>query len=414
MLRKLQALSPAFLNKFDHYLLVNYPAIWATKIHQILFVGAIGLVLLTLKAFITPFSLENIPDADMHFGLLMIPVAIIVALWGVRVYQFKPEKYFGQRKAGQWFLEQAIYASGILMLLTGPIAYNMILNERIDAHVDDQMFAQDVFVLEMGSEYYLEDGNYHDYGAYHLRDEEKFSTFQQVLSVPAESHEHLGQIQLLIDTHNRYSSEKFPYPASHILESFSNRSSYFDLQYDKTLAQASEHARALARIKTDLTLFSDLSSMNMLLMMVLFTCLAFAIFQQASWKQFLIAGVSAAAGGLIIGLASEFLDNAVQYSRQEDWAILIGMGVYGLLLTQIFGNKNTRLLAAWKGIAVLIVSMGFPVLCMFFLGWSDILPDPIHIEFTVVLLVIAGISYGVWNGLYRLRLDKIQASPTKN
>lgn len=414
MLRKLQALSPAFLNRIDHYLLIHYPAIWATKIHQIAFVSVLGLAALSLKAFFTPLSLQDLPDPDLHLALLMIPTAVVLVLWGIRVYQFKPDKSFGHRKVGEAWKEQLIYALGILMLLGGPFAYNQILNQKIDQKINDQVFAQDVFVLDMGSEYYFNDTRYPQFGQYFLNKEEAFSLSSQPLSIPAETHEHLSQIQLLIDTYNRYSKESFPTSAISAFENFKNGYGYHQISYTKTREQASENAMIITRIKTGRTFLTGNSSLNMLLMMFLFVCLAFGIFQQASWKQFLMALGAAAAGGLIIGLASQFLDQVVQYSNEEDWAMLIGAGMYGVLLTQIFGNKNTRLLAAWKGIAILIVSLGFPVLIMCFLGWSNIMPNASNSSFTTMLLIIAGVSYLLWNGLYRRRLDKIQASPTKN
>lgn len=414
MLRKLQALSPPFLNKIDHYLLVNHPAIWATKLHQILFVSVIGLGLLSLKALLTPLSLQDLPNPDTHFGLLMIPTAIIGLIWGIRVYQFKPERSFGRRRAGQWMQEQAIYALAIFMLLSGPIAYSLILNERIDQQIDDQTFGQDVFILNMGSEYYLHEAQYPKFGYYYLDGEHQFATHNHAFSVPAEPHEHSSQIQRLVDTYNRYSTEAYPLSTEILLERFHNEFRYQTHLTEKIGRQVSDNVLILSRIKTDHSLLSSLSSINMLFMMFIFVCLAFAVFQQANWKQFLMALASAAAGGLIIGLASEFLEQGFRYSRQEDWAMLIGTALYGLLLTQIFGNKHSRLLAAWKGVAILVVSLGFPVLLMFFLGWSNMMPDAGELTFTFMLLIVAVVSYAVWNGLYRLRLNAIQASPTKN
>lgn len=421
MLRKLQALSPAFLKRLDHHLLINYPVLWATKLHQILFVSLLLFVLLSLKALVSPLSLQNLPDPDIHFGLMMIPIAVLIALWGIRVYQFKPEKSFGQKTQGQWLKEQAIYALGIFMLLSGPVAYNMILTERIDHKISDKQFAHDLFILDMGSDYYLNDDRYPNFGRNYLVNKnyrtgkEAFSTEGLDFSIPSALHEQGEHIQLLIETYNRYSKSEFPYTPLEVYDHFKESNSrYKRLNTDQVRGQVVSNTLLLSQIKTDHRLLSMNGGVNSLLMMVLFVCLAFSIFQQASWKQFLLALGSAAAGGIIIGLASEFLDQAIRGTRDEDWAMLLGFGAYVLLLTQIFGNRNSRLMAVWRGVAVIAVALCFPILSMFFMVWSDMIDDPTDDGFTVVLLFLAGASYMIWNGLFRRRLDKIQASPTKN
>lgn len=421
MLRKLQALSPAFLKRLDHHLLINYPVLWATKLHQILFVSLLFFVLFSIKALVTPLSLQDLPDPDIHFGLTMIPIAAIIALWGIRVYQFKPEKSFGQKTQGQWLKEQTIYALGIFMLLSGPVAYNMILTERIDNKISDKQFSHDVFILDMGSEYYLNDGRYPNFGRNNLVnknyriDREEFSTEGLDFSIPSQLNEQGEHIQLLIETYNRYSKSEFPFSPLEVYDHFKESNSrYKRLNTDKVRRQVVSNTLLLSQIKTDRTLLRVDGGINGLLMMVLFVCLAFSIFQQASWKQFLMALGSAAVGGILIGLASEFLDQTIRGTRDEDWAMLLGAGMYGILLTQIFGNRNSRLMAAWRGVAVIVVALCFPILSMFFMVWSDMIGDPTDKGFTFVLFFLAGASYMIWNGLFRRRLDTIQASPTKN
>ncbi len=414
MLRKLQALSPPFLKRLDHHLLIHYPALWATRIHQVIFFGSLAFGLLALKALFTPIKLQDVPDTETHFGLLMVPVALCAGLWAIRVYQFKPEKVFGERKAGQWMREQLIYILGILFMISGPIAYTVILNHKIDHKIDDQLFAQDVFVLDMGSEYYLNDSHYPQFGRFYLkREPSTFKLSHPDFSIPANSHEHTAQIQLFLDTYNRYSKEGFPHSPARVMDNFQHGESFFNSSFEKAKNSAMKNAMLISRIKTNKVFLYGPGSRSAFIAMVLFVCFAFSIFQQASWKQFLMALASAAIGGLIIGLASEFLDNTFRATRQEDWAMFIGIGLYGLLFTQIFRNRNTRILAQGRTVIVLLLALSFPVLLMCFIGWSNIVQFQDH-KMTSVVLVTAAVSYFVWNGLYRLRLGRLQASPTRN
>ena len=63
---------PAFLKKFDRYLLENYPLLWTVKLHYILAIAVATTIPAGLLVMMKPISHTNIPSPEGWFITLLI------------------------------------------------------------------------------------------------------------------------------------------------------------------------------------------------------------------------------------------------------------------------------------------------------------------------------------------------------
>ncbi|MEL6651068.1 MAG: hypothetical protein AAFQ87_09735 [Bacteroidota bacterium] len=131
MHRFIATLSPVFLRRFDRYLLVNHPFVWATRIHQVLFWGLLGNLCAVLYASLIPVSSINIPSPWVGMFVLYLPVFVGLILWG-RSLQERSYPYYRQSaNATQSLLNMMLFGLGAFVLCAIPLVYFGILEQRL-------------------------------------------------------------------------------------------------------------------------------------------------------------------------------------------------------------------------------------------------------------------------------------------
>lgn len=93
-------IAPGFLNRLDNYLLTDYPIVWISKIHYILWFGILLYLISTLIGFFVPVDLTSRADSGLWFLLLTVLSFILSWFWGYRYLIFNKEKNFGNLKTG--------------------------------------------------------------------------------------------------------------------------------------------------------------------------------------------------------------------------------------------------------------------------------------------------------------------------
>lgn len=124
-------LTPNFLQKIDHYLVVNHPHIWATQIHKLLFWGGIYAIAILIVAISYPVSIHHIPDEETFFKYCVIPPILIFLYWGYAVSLHKPIAQFADISPSFLYKEILIYAVGIFQLSVSPFLASWILLFKI-------------------------------------------------------------------------------------------------------------------------------------------------------------------------------------------------------------------------------------------------------------------------------------------
>ena len=88
-------IAPGFLNRLDTYLLTNYPIVWISKIHYVLWFGLLLYLSSTAIGFLVPINLTSRADDGLWFVLLSVLSFVLSWFWAYRYLIFNKEKNFG-------------------------------------------------------------------------------------------------------------------------------------------------------------------------------------------------------------------------------------------------------------------------------------------------------------------------------
>jgi hypothetical protein len=418
MLRKLQQFTPAFLQQIDRYLLLNKPAVWATRIHHVTFWAGLALGLLLLKAAFQPMSLAEVPAFDTQLWWLLIPAGLAFFLWAYRVYQFSIERNHGERSSGHSLRNQLIYLLGAAMIFAGPVAYNLMLVERSQTLIDEETFVEDLYVLNQGA--YLLRLDEYGGGAFGTWRWSKFAYSGTDVETAAEA-DPVAYFDRFIRVFEKYSDDPFPYTNEELVERYQLKemNAHWAPYMQVKAEEVFPNTRNLYLAHKEKNLLSSSSSLNGFLFVFLFVIFAFSVFQQTSWKNFLLALASAVGSGVLLGVLADYLSYAVQGSRDTDWLMLLFGGAYVSLFAMLFVRRShTRRQGQFKSVVTVLLALSLPVLLVAMAEWakiSGLFAWRDHREYTLQLLLIClTAGYLVWNLAYRHRLSQLQAHPTRN
>ena len=147
MRRLMDRFVPDFLQDADHYLLINYPHIWATKIHYLLFfVGGMTVLALFQLIFLGP-ELSDIAHPKHVFGIMMIPFGLAGLIWLWKMNTFRVEKRYGETRNQDAFIRQLLIFTGLLAIVIGPLLYTMQYHNQAQQLATELQNISDLRVL---------------------------------------------------------------------------------------------------------------------------------------------------------------------------------------------------------------------------------------------------------------------------
>lgn len=150
-------ISPAFLKRFDHYLRVNHPWIWATRIHLNLYFSVLlSLFFIALGLFyqMDPKNVITESEQNFFFGILFIPAVILLGFLIYNMSIYNPDKKEAYRFKYQEFFVLLIYYSTLSLPLLIPYPASWVLNARIANIQDSEILEQQAVSFELGSYYF--------------------------------------------------------------------------------------------------------------------------------------------------------------------------------------------------------------------------------------------------------------------
>ncbi|MFK7923405.1 MAG: hypothetical protein AB8H47_15690 [Bacteroidia bacterium] len=130
MQRFFTALSPAFLSRLDHQLLINRPFIWATRIHHVLFWGLLGNLFALIYALLLPMSEDDLTSPWSGTLVLIFPVLIGLVLWGRSLQQTGYWDHLVGTKSKDLLRNQFLFGLGALVLSAMPIVFFAVVEYR--------------------------------------------------------------------------------------------------------------------------------------------------------------------------------------------------------------------------------------------------------------------------------------------
>ncbi|MCA6363994.1 MAG: hypothetical protein IM638_13220 [Bacteroidetes bacterium] len=89
-------LAPAFINRLDKWLLLNYPTLWATRVHLFLWYALIGYAVIYGTFWILPDDPRTRSSLAEHQVVVGLLAALGIILWLIYLLRFNTFKRFGQ------------------------------------------------------------------------------------------------------------------------------------------------------------------------------------------------------------------------------------------------------------------------------------------------------------------------------
>ncbi|WNJ16315.1 hypothetical protein [Pontibacter sp. G13] len=152
MNRFFSSFAPAFLKRWDSALLMNYPRLWAARIHIIglgLALMAIGLVKVYL---LTPVSTHSVPTLDEpHYLLAWIPAGLILLYWGWGVYQYRTGRLNLQGFKVQQFGHELMQLAVVVLLAFSPLLWFNMVGQKVNDRLSKDDLVQAEKDLEMAA-----------------------------------------------------------------------------------------------------------------------------------------------------------------------------------------------------------------------------------------------------------------------
>lgn len=438
MLRRVDALIPPFLKKIDHYLLLHYPNLWATRAHYVFFWGGTLLLLANARIWTMPLALDDMPNTELLAGLTLIPAMLMFVLWAWRANVFNVEAQFGKISPRTELATQAVYITGTLLLAALPFFTLFSLATRIDHRVSPEQLVADVNTLNLGDRYFATDE--YDLENSHIDSmiSNKFSVYlydenfsgsslanedYSMMKKPASKAERIAAIEQYLTVLNQYSDINITASVEGIEANFRKRTYPPIDSYALSQAKysAMENIHLIESANSALHSFRwNTEEPYVYFYLTLLLALALNVFVKSSLMTFFLSALTSGALIAGIGIVGAVIDEVGGASSSDMEYVLtfLSVSVFGIMLVQAFRTRHTQRLQQWKQIALTSVSLGTAVLPFFFAFLRNVrVSVDFMSNFQLFLLLLSSsvaVSYAAWYWVYRPRFTALQAQPSDN
>ncbi|MCC5943681.1 MAG: hypothetical protein JJT94_02000 [Bernardetiaceae bacterium] len=154
MKRLQKLLTPPFLSRLDKHLLLNYPAIWATKVHYVLFYGVLSFVLLFGLTFLFPTTpASGLPIVGTWIFLSVLAI-VPTLFWMYKQTLYSIEKLRGERFYSMEYIRIGIYILCLSIMLGIPVLVGKYLVHQTQGVVGYAEIIEDIDMLNKGNVYF--------------------------------------------------------------------------------------------------------------------------------------------------------------------------------------------------------------------------------------------------------------------
>lgn len=451
MIRLFERLKPAFFKAWDKRLLLNRPALWATKFHYALVFGGLGLLLSSLIVWLMPFELSALPNANYHFAYALIPSLMGLAIWIWQVSLFKTEKAFGEAGTPRVLRDQVIYALILALAIGLPVLHNYRVSDNISNAIETETLTADINHLNLMSGYtatfrqWKEEPlslreSYEDYGFtryshyYYMFGIEKAYTIREKflkLSQPENKTSLVEGLSKYIELVDKYSQHPVNTTGEKLLQNFYLKGfkSEKNTFYPSDLKIAEKEARLnLEKIQVAKANELDLIKFDSWRAPIILFLWGFGLLLigfQTNGRSFLLSLLIG--GGLSMGaiFLADILSNMLANMKQESWMASFYLGGMLLLGIGVLRRKTSQKAILWRQI---ILSLFVAGLCFLPYAVAQLLPEFGNTEFQLKVidwmyddtvmdfLIIGGAALPLilWNFGLRQRFVRLYAHPKSN
>lgn len=419
-------LTPGFLIRLDHYLLTQFPALWATRLHYLGFylILALGVIFL---ANIGPLNLQDLPDEEIRSFLLAIPVGLAFLFWAWQVSRAKVSDQFGQQSVLSRWGTQTLLLLGVAALALIPILQLSATRYQKIQAVDVEELIADTRAYELGETYFRAYGHERqegpgDFFTYSLENARLSDPYPSLINLWPQMTEadHIIAIEDYYRVLRKYSDREFTaYEAASIvkyLEAYRNeRLETPSVEEAASEAQSNLYALLSARAQHEnsrsfLTIkYNDWTGF---LVMMLGFWLAMAVFVQIGLRPFFL-GMVLVVGGFIVSALGVFLLSEVSHLMQEESAVLVIYAFWLTLLTvQGLRYNHRRGLHLWKLSGLAVAATMVPFLPVAFVSGMDVYPS--NGAEGLLILSVCLCAWVGWLAVYQPLIERLQISPQRS
>lgn len=432
MTRKLAHLVPAFLKRIDQYLLLNHPALWVSKIHFVLFYGAVATLLVGVVSLI-PLSPYDLPDTELHFGLAIIPASLGFLFWVWQVGRINVERFFGETSLMQRLQLQGIYLLCVAIFASFPFIYGQSVAFRTAHSIKTDRLIDQMNAFHLVQDYVFEAGisYYEPFEGDELLHEDQMRYRTYKLMGMAEKRQALKEYFALVELYTEAplapATKKAIYDAfivhqnqvgEYSMELESDKIHEIRRDFDR-IANSKKHWERQSwdfqeAIPFNADTLKEVQHAPVVLGMVIFFLFLFMmLYVRMQAKTFFLSLITGTGILMLGGLLISLMDSSLfMHVDDEIIASLIyfgGMLIFGL--TAFMPGKN-RKYAFWKRSALMLLTAAAPFILMFGYMGVDALDN--HVTPLFIFGWGSAITLILWNVLFESRFLAIHSDPNRS
>lgn len=428
------------LRQIDQNLLINYPTLWATKLHYFLPAYFCLLVITYFIGFALPMDTTNVPNIESQFFFSLLLSGIVYMIWAYKAGEFQVTKQFGNTNILAQLRTQGIYLVITCMLGIVPFIYSNILAKREANLVSEKELIYDCNVLNMGM-YYLNvaqirtedmEGDaaqinetqmpvvnfYKEFSLYGgLQD---WNEEQIIAHIGKNTKEQMSQIQAFIETAQKYGGY-INATAEEIHANFKDGSNNYHFQDNY---EVSNKLRYISKAQTGTLFIQEIEFQSVSIFVAFLVVFTLFTFVATSLRTFVIAIITGIVGSIVLALIGSFSIYLLDIHGNDEnlfgFAYLLIVGALTLFGISA-GTKPGIILAREVALSISTVLTPFvPVATMMMLDIKLNKYDydtQMYVYEAIIYFVLAFSTIGtwlIWNVLYRPQLLKIQTIPVRN
>lgn len=403
---------PPFFEQIDHWLLLNHPRLWATRIHGLLLALSGFGILIAVKLLMT--SYQHVPNTEVDFTVIVIVSVLIWLGWMVSMYAFRPGKYTSELPGGGQY--SLVLMLGTFLVASMPLFYGLGISAKLDIE-GNYSYWQEEKLLDYGESYWtydiqsLENSRYYfnhnrnKFGSNSLQSEqEKLEAAMRLMEkYGGDLHGATSQDLLAAYQHEIALPHGFAYEIENVRK---------NLRHRREAIYLFDGIQDFPAFRADITHFIIFSFLLIGLLTI--------IFQHASLKQFVWAVVAFGVVSITVGLIV-FLNELSRFMRGDNLLSFLILSSYILVAMVAFGGKQRFKSLQKTALILLALALPFFGLVLGFLG-EEVLDISINYDWGLVKsyqkifglgVIPAILSFVLWITIFIPRLQKLQTNPPR-
>ncbi len=406
---------PSFLKKLDDYLLRNYPNLWVTNVHYVLFYTLILDAILFGFSWMFGFSLKDpVPEIELSFALMIVPAILVLVFWFIKQARYNVDKNFGKLSLLRDFQNYLVYFVVIFAIYTVASVIPFTLVSKVKNSITTEELMEDVKTLNQGYVYFDGYGVFSEYGEITLHRMEYVYLYDYEYGY--ESNDMYGseygettisrgqalhEIESFIKTYNKYTYNELDYRPEEVLDDALSGYSvgiYFD-DYRESVDYKLEQIYYMKESPWAIMQFEE-AYLKLIFAIVGVLALITWMFKNVHWKNFLSAMLTVILSPIPMVLVGLILFELLNVSQDVEpvLGVIIAVNLAAILITIIpwvnqkysyMGVICGMLLQLWTPFSVFIYSvMIIEVNNYYWYNWEDFLENTYWIGWGVMLLSI--------------------------